>query len=164
MTTTTDNIGSLGSSAKRFNNLFIGGTIQTTSTTMGITQKLGSAAGNYTTTSTSFVAVDSSNLSITVTVPTGWKEYCVVVATVWSNTAGASISFGFQEGASTRNQQFVEQQVATRAQVVTDQWTITGDGASHTLDTVWATSAGTATMNNSTTAVPNLTCTLMPSS
>ena len=41
--------------------------------TMGMTLKKGSGAGNYTSASTTYVVVDSTNLCFTITIPTGWK-------------------------------------------------------------------------------------------
>jgi hypothetical protein len=134
--------------------------------TMGLTLKKGTGAGNYTSSSTSYVAVDGTNLALTVTIPTGWKLMINASGTASVSTAIASLGFALADGGNVVCEQFVVPQGTGLGTAFALNWIITGDGASHTVDLRYKTGAGADAVNisnNSSTLLPTMTFTLMPS-
>jgi len=154
-------------------NLLLGSTIQNTAatSTMGLTLKKGSGAGNYSSASTTFTAVDGTNLTNTVTIPTGWKLGIQVSGAITTSTAIATASVGINDGScsgSTVNLQRTQSvpTAATNPESFSLSSVITGDGASHTINLCYLTSnaADSVTMiNSSSDFLPTMVFTLMPS-
>lgn len=151
-------------------NASITGTLQNAGgVTMGITLKKGTGGGNYVSSSTSYVDVDATNLSYTVTIPTGWKLSVTAHGTVFQSTAAVSISVALYDTASSA----VVSEIAASPFDISKSvpwglgYVITGDAASHTVKLQYKTgSASDAAnmVNTSTTATPTMIFTLMPSS
>lgn len=130
------------------------------------TMKNGSGAGNYSTSSSSFVDVDSSNLSYTVTVPVGYK---ILINTCysWTNSSGSAevvicISVDGASVIENLNNQPTDTSTANGGALT---YIFNGDGASHTFELKWKTDAGTALMFNGTSVrTPCMTFLMLPSS
>lgn len=127
-----------------------------------VTMKRGSGAGNYTTAVAAFADIDGTNLSYTVTVPTGWKAL-IVFSGAWGVSAANEGDVAIADGTT------VLSQVATTnnggIMGFSVQYVFTGDGASHTFKPRFAQNGGsTLTVYNSSAALaPVLTVTLTPS-
>jgi hypothetical protein len=141
--------------------------------TMGLTLKKGSGAGNYTTASTSFVVADSTNLCLTVTIPTGWKLAVQASGGLGTSTAvvQALVAIGDNgTGCSTVGGAVVQNQVFSNAAGNTEpfslSWVINGDGTSHNVNLLFATSNAADSailLNASGSLLTTMTFTLMPS-
>ena len=132
ITPSADAADALGTTGLRFTNLFLSGTIQTAASTMGITQKKGSGGGDYSTTSASYVDVDSTNLAFTVTIPSGWKLWVTAKFNYLQNTAAAFGNIGILDGSIIAEETLTTTVVGARSSGYL-QAVITGDGASHTV-------------------------------
>jgi hypothetical protein len=138
-----------------------------------LTLKKGSGSGNYTSASTTYVVVDSTNLCYTVTIPTGFKLSAAVQGTIGSLTAAVQVSYALTDNAacSTANAGILQEDVAQSGATGTNTpfslgWAITGDGASHNIALQYKTSAGADSVtiaNASATLTPTMVFTLMPS-
>lgn len=114
-------------------------TINGTPTGTGIATIVGKkGTGNgtdYTTTSTSMTDVDATNLSYTVTIPIGWKLFCVSSGTATNDTANDGTDVQIIDGSTVLHRASTSQVAAGGNLKV--GWslngTITGDGASHTI-------------------------------
>lgn len=131
-----------------------------------VTLKKGSGGGSYSSASTSFVQVDGTNLTYTVTIPTGWKLMVTASFRVGTSTAAVACNVGIADGGTV----VVETvQQTTAAGVLTSSalaWAITGDGNSHTVDLRYKTSNGADSVsigNSSSTDVPTMVFLLTPS-
>jgi len=145
------------------NNPKIGGTIQSPSgAQMGITLKKGSATGNYSTASTSYVDIDAANLSYTVTIPTGWKLAVAFSGGFFTNPGTGFLTFAIFDGSVIQEGSYTSTAVTVpiNCSVAT---VIAGDGNSHTIKMQWKISANTANLQNTGTTVPTMTFILMPS-
>jgi len=130
-----------------------------------ITLKKGSGGGNYTTASTSYVDVDATNLSYTVTIPTGWKLAISASGQITSLTAVAGVSYALFDS-SVINEGMVTPSAATFQLQFGISWSITGDGASHTVKLQYKTanaSDSASITNSSATLLPTMVFTLSPS-
>lgn len=146
----------------------IGGTA-----TMGLTFKKGSGGGNYTTASTTYVVVDSTNLCNTVTIPTGWKLSISLSGAIGTATAAVLSNVALTDNAAcgTANAGILVESVETTTaagvlQPFALNWVINGDGNAHNVALQYKTSAGadSATiLNSSATSLPTMVFTLMPS-
>lgn len=99
------------------------------------TLKKGSNSGNYTTASGTYVNVDGTNLSYTVTIPVGWKLHIVASGT-WSESGGPSSgSVCIADGGTPLHQVELNTTAAGAPldQAFTLNYVINGDGASHTI-------------------------------
>lgn len=136
-----------------------------------VTLKKGTGAGNYTTTSTTFAAVDGTNLTYTVTIPTGWKLMVQANGTSTTQTAAVNDTIGLNDGAcggATVNLQAstIIPSGPNAMEAWALGWVITGDGASHTVNLCYLTSnaADAATIANSSASLtPTMTFLLTPS-
>lgn len=138
-----------------------------------LTLKKGSGAGNYTTASTTYVVADSTNLCLTVTIPTGWKLSVSASGAIGTATAAVLANIALTDNAAcgTANAGLlVESTETTTAAGVLQpfalNWVITGDGAAHNVALQYKTSAGadSATLlNASATQLPVMSFSLMPS-
>lgn len=97
-----------------------------------ITIKKGSGGGNYSTSSASYVDVDATNLSYTVTIPTGWK-LSVAASGIWfQSTATATNAIALFDG-SVVVEKIVSASAINLNHDFSIAWVINGDGASHTI-------------------------------
>jgi hypothetical protein len=132
------------------------------------TFKSGSNAGAYSTSNTSLVDVDATNLALTVTIPLGWKLVVFangvvtnataivgVVLAIYDSVANAAVGapVNILAGSTSSNGSFFTQAV------------INGDGNSHTVKLRWETASGSdaAQMTNSNGIFPGMMFILMPS-
>lgn len=123
----------LGTISSLFRNLFISGTIQNATATMGLTPKKGSQNGTpYSTTSSTYADVDATNLGFTVTIPNGWK-LGIWVTTTADVLAGKGGRIGIFDGSIVVDQQVDNQTASELDMPMSLVWEITGDGASHTV-------------------------------
>ena len=133
-----------------------------------MTQKGGSAGGDYTTASATYVDVDGTNLTYTVTIPTGYKLLINVGGlTVKHSALAAVITVALFDtvGSTTLCEQAIEAAVAGDREALSLSYIQPGDGASHTIKLQWKTSAATATMNNASgTLRPFISFLLTPAS
>jgi hypothetical protein len=129
-----------------------------------ITLKKGTGAGNYTGTNTSFSNVDGTNLSYTVTIPTGWKLSIQVSAAIFNSTATANVSLAIVDGSVLIENQITG--VLNQTAASTLSWVINGDGASHTITLQVKTTNGADAwniFNDIATRVPTMIFNLSPS-
>lgn len=178
----TNNTGSIGASGNTWANYYGGnyrlsGNVQNLAgtTTMGMTLKKGTGSGNYTTASTTFAVVDSTNLCFTVTIPTGWKLGVQASVALATATAAVTANVALTDNAacSTANAGILQDSgpigpatAAASFESVNLSWVITGDGSSHNVALQYKTSnaADSATIGNSSaTILPTMVFTLMPS-
>jgi len=128
----------------------------------------GTGSANYTTTSTSFTAVDATNLKYVVTIPLGWKLLINAAGVVGNNTgtptAGAKV--GIADGSTIHTQVEATGVAAGATNPFALTWIITGDGNSHTIELQFATgnAADACVISNvGSGLVPNMTFFLTPS-
>jgi hypothetical protein len=138
-----------------------------------LTLKKGSGGGNYTSASTTYVVMDSTNLCYTVTIPTGWK--LSVTAAAEMNTATAAVTFFLavtdNAACGTANAGIIAETTAASTGTATDlsmalTTVIAGDGASHNVALQFKTSAGAdsvTAVNASASRAPMMTFNLSPS-
>lgn len=133
-----------------------------------LTQKTGSGGGTYTGTNTSMADVDSTNLSYTVTIPTGWKLKVDAAFNAYQSTAAGGMQFALADGGVSLPGcvQDVTPSAINLNQPVALTSVITGDGASHTIRLRAITLAGADAWNisnASSTRTPSMTFILSPS-
>jgi len=138
-----------------------------------LTLKKGSGGGNYTSASTTYVVVDSTNLCYTVTIPTGWKLSVVARGNIGTSTAVVAASAAITDNgacATANSGVLVEGQTFGNAAGNTEPfslgWIITGDGNSHNVALQFKTANGADSaliLNSSSTLLPTMTFTLVPS-
>jgi len=131
------------------------------------TIKTGSGSSNYTSTSTSLTNVDGTNLSYTVTIPTGWKLLINSAGSITVATNPVFVTVALADGGTPLQQQFIQPTTAGNDQAFGLSWIITGDGNSHTITLQYKTSnasdAVTIAQNSSTGLTPTMTFLLTPS-
>jgi len=131
-----------------------------------VTFKKGTGAGNYSSASTSDVAVDGTNLAATITIPTGWKLTIMASGGITSLTAIVTVFVGIADGGTVVLTQPVNASGIGNFAPFALIWEINGDGAAHTIDLRYHTSNGadSVSINNaSATQLPTMVFTLMPS-
>jgi hypothetical protein len=138
-----------------------------------ITLKKGSGGGNYTSASTTYAVVDSTNLCYTVTIPTGWKLAVQVSFAAFVSTAAVAISFAITDNAAcgTANSGIIADSTISPPTInignpLSFGTAITGDGASHSIALQFKTSNASDSVNivNSTaTNAPMMVFILTPS-
>lgn len=143
--------------------------INGTSTGTGIptiTLKKGSGSGNYTTSSTSYVDVQTgTELQCVQVIPTGWKLAVSSSGTNFQNTGIADVFMSLFDSATLIE---VSQHGATVGDGVAFalNYAINGDGASHTVKLQYKTTNGSdaaGVSNSSATNAPAMICILLPS-
>jgi hypothetical protein len=100
--------------------------------------KVGSKAGDYTTSSAAFVNVDGTNLSYTVVIPVGWKLFVVASLDAYQSTAGNGMYFALFDNGGTIDRRLTAPTLGTSTGVSLNA-VVEGDGASHTITLVFAT-------------------------
>lgn len=142
---------------------------RTNTVPMGVSKKQGSNAGNYTSTSLAFVAVDGTNLTNTLTVPLGWKLEVKATGTVANSTAAAGMATAIYDGACNAGTLLQSQHAGA---TVTADWrtfsllgVVTGDAGAHTINLCYLTlnAADAVNMENSSGFYPVMSFTLIPS-
>lgn len=155
----------LGATGNTFRNLFISGTIQNATATMGMQFKKGTGAGDYAITAdNAYHDVDNTNLKLIVTIPTGWK------LAVWAQ-GDADISatqnpfLAIADGGTVLKESEMSLGNSTENFQPLGIFTvIAGDGASHTVTMQAKTGGGTLHIRNSSaTIAPTMLFLLMPS-
>lgn len=135
--------------------------ITNTNNGVTMTQKKGSAGGDYTTSSSTYVDIDATNLKYVVTIPTGYKLDIKAVAS-GNNTTDSLDGLAIADGGTVVMQSIANNQGSGKTMSCLAQ--ITGDGASHTITLQFKCSASTLTLYNSTSSLtPFMTFILMPS-
>lgn len=137
-----------------------------------VTLKTGTGGGNYTTSSTSLVRVDATNLAYTVTIPTGWKLMVNASGVVSSATGPGGVNIALADG-SADNTGILVLVLDVPAisgtgsfNAWTLNWVVNGDGASHTINLQFSTgnaSDAAIMVNNTSTQKPMMTFMLTPS-
>lgn len=127
--------------------------------------KQGTGAGDYTTTSTSYSDVDGTNLSYTVTVPTGYKIHIACSFTCSVNNVGDLIEVKLLDGSTTLQLRDFGNGVSTLNSNMAFNYIVTGDGASHTFKLQFRVEVGLGTgiIINSNSIIPTMTFMMMPS-
>ncbi len=140
-------------------NILIQNALQTV--TMGMTQKKGTGAGNYTTTSATFVDIDTTNLSFATVVPTGWKALITFSATATMNVS-ANANFAITDAGTGL---IIAGITGTTNQIISFQWVFAGDGASHTFKPQYSIAGGNTltAFNSAANLTPVMTVLLLPS-
>lgn len=139
-----------------------------------LTLKKGSGAGNYTNATTSYTVADSTNLCLTVTIPTGWKLGVSASGGLSTATAAVVAQAALTDNAacSTANAGILVETAPIQgaaigvADAFALDWVITGDGAAHNIALQFKTSnvADTASLiNSSATITPTMKFELIPS-
>ena len=106
---------------------------------------------NYTNNTTSFTAVDNTNLTGTFVVPLGWKLICMASGTQQVDTASAVVYSRLQDTTAAKTVAFALLKPATSSPMgVSMMGVITGDGNSHTVRWEFAT-----TSTSDTTEISN---------
>jgi hypothetical protein len=114
-----------------------------------VVEKAGSAAGNYTTASTSASDVDATNLAFTTVIPTGMALLVRARAAILNGTAGDGVMLIIADSTTSLEQQDITSPAGGQVLPCFLQKLITGDDASHTIKLRWnAITGGTATMRN----------------
>lgn len=130
-----------------------------------VTLKKGSGAGNYTTSSATYVQIDSTNLLYTVTIPTGWKlaVFCTVTTSV--ATALTNLFLGLADGGGVVYEAQGEPAAINVSGQLSIAWSINGDGNSHTIDLRFHTgnASDQMTVGNSGSVLPSMVFILTPS-
>lgn len=124
----------------------------------------GSGAGNYTTTSSSPVAVDATNLEQAVTIPVGYK-LLISAAGTGEAPSGEILIIGIADVTS-GVVSLASDEIATSSQIpFAMNYVMNGDGNSHTIGLVFTSfSSGTSTVINSAAYLsPQMTLELIPS-
>ena len=138
-----------------------------------ITLKKGSGAGNYSTASTTYAVVDSTNLCYTVTIPTGWKLAIAASGLGLTSTAVVQVTVALTDNAacSTANAGIlVEQPLLApstgNGTTFSINYVVNGDGAAHNIALQFKTANGADSalvVNNSSTILPTMFFNLTPS-
>jgi hypothetical protein len=94
----------------------------------------GSGSGtNYSTTSTTPVIVDATNLSQAVTIPIGWKLYVSAKGAIQSATAAVQVEAHILDGTTVLDSSITLSNVVGTNEQFICQAVVAGDGASHTI-------------------------------
>ena len=133
-----------------------------------MTVKKGSGTGTaYTTTSTTYVDVDATNLSYAVFIPRGWKLHIVNTGGVFVQTALVTVTLALTDkGVAITERQLLPTAVSSVASFVLN-WIVTGDDAMHEIRLRFATTNvadAVGIQNASGTLTPVMQFILMPSS
>jgi hypothetical protein len=129
-----------------------------------LTLKKGSGGGNYSSASTTYAAVDGTNLTYTATIATGSKLLIQAQGSVTTLTAVATASVNLTDGTCGSGTILQELQSVPTAATNPESWSLgyifTGDGASHTINLCYKTSVGAdsvSILNSSSSLLPTMT-------
>jgi hypothetical protein len=111
------------------------------------TVKRGSGAGNYSNATTSFAAIDSTNLDLTVTVPVGMLAICLCVGS--ATAIGAALTNGGYIAIFVDSVQMFTDILSANASAMAEPFALSavvvGDGASHVFSPQFAAAAASHT-------------------
>jgi hypothetical protein len=130
-----------------------------------ITLKKGSGSGNYTSSSTSYVDVDATNLAYTATIPTGWKLAVAASGSITSNAGQVNVLVSIFDSSTLLETSILPPAAGGLASFALS-WVINGDGSTHTIKLQDKTSNGANSVliaNNSATLTPTMVFILSPS-
>lgn len=143
------------------------GTITSTNNGVTMVQKTGSAGGSYTTSSATFVDVDATNLSYTVTVPSGYKLHIVATGSVGGTAGGTNqVAVAVSDSGTVLQMNALNPGVTGGVVPFALNYIFTGDGASHTFRLQFSANNGQTgfIINGAATGwLPIMTFMLMPS-
>lgn len=131
--------------------------------------KAGTGLANYTTTSLypTFADVDSTNLSYTVLVPTGWKLHIVAAGDAFVNTAIVQVFVAlFDSPVNLQERIILPPNAGSDSIPFSLAWLVDGDNATHTLKLRYATAVAAdaaGIRNSSSSRRPTMVFTLAPS-
>lgn len=128
--------------------------------------KTGTGTGACDSSSTSFTNVDGSNLSYTVTIPTGWKLLIGASANIYTTTAVTNCNLAIADGGTVLTQMVLAASSSTTLGYQANLlWVIAGDGNSHTITLQYKTSNASDHVEilNAASGVPVMTFFLTPS-
>jgi hypothetical protein len=137
--------------------------------------KAGTQGGNYGTTNAGLVAVDGTNLSYTVTVPSGWALLCQASGSAQVASGGANAALALQDSVNgVIQEELITSTTAIAsggglASSMTNSFSLTakiaGDGMSHTVQLMYGgvTPAYSELIINISTAYPTMLFSLVPS-
>lgn len=138
-----------------------------------LTLKQGTGLGNYTSASTSYVVMDSTNLCYTVTIPTGWKLMVSGAISAGTLTAAVAFLIAITDNAActTANAGILEEVGSAglspgASTGIPINWVINGDGAAHHVALQMKTTNAADSvfiLNSSATLNPVITFLLSPS-
>jgi hypothetical protein len=122
-----------------------------------IVTKKGTGSASYTTTSTSFVAVDGTNLSYAITIPSGSKLTITATFSVYTSGTGGSTVALLDGSTEIPGTEAYWTSGATYAGASIAQAVVVGDGASHTITLQFKTgTSGTTSIINNANDVPSM--------
>lgn len=141
------------------------GTITNSNNGVTMVQKKGSLGGSYTSTSNSLVDVDATNLSYTVTIPTGYKLHITASGSIGHTNASGSGQAAITDTSTSTvlNDVTMNFPIAGGTLSLFLNAILTGDGNSHTIRLQYLAGANTIFFVNSGTQTPIMTFMLMPS-
>jgi hypothetical protein len=125
-----------------------------------ITIKKGTGLGNYTTASTTYVRVDATNLAYTVVVPVGQKIMIWSSFTHNPSAASTNMNVALADGTADNTGILVESLFQSSGGFFPGNlsWVLIGDGASHTFNLQFKTTASSNNiLNSSATSIPVMT-------
>lgn len=131
-----------------------------------ITNKRGSGASDYTTSSATYVDVDATNLSLTVTVPIGWKLAVWASADGYNLTGAPGLSVRiFDATASVSLQSVTTNPPLGNSGGISLMGQVSGDGAAHTIKLQFHTgnASDSANLRNAGDVRPSMLFILSPS-
>jgi len=132
------------------------------------TIKKGSGSADYTGTNTTYSNVDGTNLSYTVTIPTGWKLIIQSSGVMFVNTAQVVVFASLFDGVTQLQEAQITPAVigSGNGSGFSLSWVINGDGASHAITLQAKTSAAAdawGIKNTNANGLPTMTFILTPS-
>jgi hypothetical protein len=126
----------------------------------------GTGTADYTTTSTSWVWVDATNLRITVTIPTGFVALCWASGMIQTSNSGVAVGVTIAKDAPATLVGAYKTTVSLSAVSWSDMAVVTGDGASHQIGLAFFSGGGGASAiisNGNVSVTPELIIVLIPS-
>lgn len=130
-----------------------------------ISSKIGSRAGDYTTTSGTFVNVDGTNLALTITIPIGWKMTVLSSGNTSVSNTGITAFIAINDSVSgiiSRIGQVLASTTVVSGWAVNGE--INGDGSSHTISLQYASDGvNTLTIKNSANNFATMVLIMTPS-
>jgi len=121
------------------------------------TLKTGTGAGDYTNATGSPAAIDTTNLSLTTTVPVGWKLIIHGNAVMTHSVSGNGVGLAVYEDSTERDNKLSSIVTAGQWEALAVEYMHDGDGSSHTWR-LYSTGAATVTISNSSAgSAPKMT-------
>jgi hypothetical protein len=138
-----------------------------------LTLKKGTGAANYVNATTSYTVADSTNLCLTVTIPSGWKLEINASGGIGTTTAAVQANVALTDNAACATANagiLIENSVTGTAAAVLEPWAlnwiIVGDGLVHNVALQFKTSNAAdaaSLLNSSATSTSTMVFSLLPS-